>query len=230
MTLYSLPYKNTNLRGDGIGNNPHQVICLHGGAADRFRFLPLRNILNEHGLSSFTFDFIGHGETGGSINDSSLRDRVEQTLTVIQSVPITTPLNLIASSLGGYIALKVTELIPVSKLILIAPAIYAESAYQVPFGNKFSEIIRQPQSWQNTDAWQIIEKFTGAIHIYTAEHDTVVVPEITNQLFASSKNATKKSLYCVPGSKHSLLQWLNDNPDELRYVAEEMAGYLDGVK
>ncbi|WP_420835419.1 serine aminopeptidase domain-containing protein [Aquitalea pelogenes] len=85
------------------------------------------------------FDFVGHGDTGGSLTGSSLAHRVRQAETVLVAGGLhTQPLALLGSSMGAYIAIRLLDDIQCSHLILQVPGAYTPDAFAVPFGPAFS--------------------------------------------------------------------------------------------
>ena len=74
-------YKGAILVGDKLENpRGSKIVLLHGGglSASRKRFNKIRNELFVKGYSTFSFDFIGHGETLGDILESNLISRTKQ--------------------------------------------------------------------------------------------------------------------------------------------------------
>ena len=200
-----------------------RLLCLHGaGTSDRKRFDPLRNILIDKSLNSYAFDFTGHGETGGDLFSSSLKNRVDQALAVIDAQQIIEPLSIIASSMGGYIGIKLTNMRAVKNLILIAPAVYDVQAYTAIFGPQFTEAIRRSYSWRDTDAWEILANYTGNLVIFAAEKDQVIPNEIIQKIYTSAQKARTRDIITIPDATHSLLSWLNERPDFLHSVAKEI--------
>ena len=73
------------------------------------RFDKLRKSLFNRKISSCAFDFIGHGETAGDITASSLESRVKQALAVVENQKLLQPLSVIASSMSGYVEIKLLD-------------------------------------------------------------------------------------------------------------------------
>ncbi len=189
------------LKGDKVGESC-DTIFLHGaGQSSRKRFEKLRKNLNKKGFSSIGFDFIGHGETGGEMTDTSLNIRTKQALSVIDehSPQI---LNLIGSSMSAYTAIKLTEMISVKNLVLMVPGVYTPKAYTVNFGSSFSRIIRLENSWHDSDAFDILKKFKGNLLILAAQNDNVIPQELLTMLFDSAINANSKKLHIVQDAEH----------------------------
>ena len=104
--------------------------------------------------------------------------------------------------MGGYSAIKLTEYFIVKNLILLVPAVYSSQAYEIPFGSAFSSIIREPNSWINSDAFDTLSGFDGSVTIIAAEVDDVIPMNIIEQLYSSARKANKRILHIVPNSSH----------------------------
>ncbi|MEK7135911.1 MAG: alpha/beta fold hydrolase [Patescibacteria group bacterium] len=222
---FKVSFDEAFLVGDTFGTSHPQLLFIHGaGSSDRKRFEELRTLLAEKGISSSSFDFIGHGETGGSLAGSSLESRVAQASAVIDSQWVSRPLSIVASSMGGYVAIKLTELYSVKDLILVAPAVYDIKSYSVPFGPAFTKVIRSPLSWRDTDAWRILENYKGNILVYGAEKDQVIPYEVIERIYDSARNTRSKEVIMIKGAIHSLAKWLGERPDSLHQIFEKISG------
>ncbi len=226
---------NVNYNGHKIvadilpANSKPQVICLHGaGMADRKRYDPLRQLLLKNNISSCALDFLGYGETGGDIKDSSLKSRTEQAQSIIEKVKLQKPAVIIGTSMGGFNAIKLTELYEVKLLVLIAPAVFDVDAYNVNFGPDFSSVIRKERSWDNTDAWKILNKFKGKILIIAGSEDEVIPAEIFSKIYNSSTQASFRELITIPGAPHGLMStYFPQHPEDLKMVVDKIISLLD---
>lgn len=201
---FRIPFEDHVLVGD-LASEPCSTIVLHGaGTSHRDRFRRLRTGLHAEGVPTGSFDFIGHGETGGDLGRSSLRERTLQASRVVETC-LKEPLTLIGASMSGYTAVKLTLLHEVENLILVVPAMYTPEAYEVPFSGGFSEIIRSHRSWVRSDAWEILRVFRGRLLVVAAEHDMVIPREVVQRTFESATRAQSRDLYIVPGATHGEL-------------------------
>ncbi len=201
---FELPFGKYTLKGDTYGNrgDENTTLLLHGaGNSSRLIFSRMREYLYYHGISSASFDFVGHGETDGNIRETTLHSRTNQAATVINHI-CQEPLTLIAASMGAYSAIKLTEIFRVENLILLVPAVYTPQVYDIPFGPGFSAHIREQGSWKDSDAFDIISNFNGKVAIIAAQYDDVIPSELIEQLYASIINARKRILHIVPDSRH----------------------------
>jgi len=201
---FRIPFEDYLLAGD-LAAEPCSTIVLHGaGTSSRERFRRLRSGLHAEGLPTCSFDFIGHGETGGELGRSSLKERTLQASRVIDTC-LKEPLTIIGASMSGYTAVKLTGLHEVENLVLVVPAVYTPEAYDAPFNGGFTAIIRSHRSWERSDAWEILRGFKGKLLVVAAEHDTVIPREVVRRTLESATQAQFRDLYTVPGASHGEL-------------------------
>lgn len=204
------------------------VLFIHGGGMrGRKGFEVLRKQLALSGVTSYAFDFVGHGETGGSLASSSLEKRVQQSSEIIKHFfSRMNSVTLIASSMSGYIAVKVLEICDIHNLIMLAPAVYTKEAYTVPFGQNFSSIIRSPLSWEKTDAWKSIGQFSGNLLIFQAEKDQVIPKGLIDRLYEESVSVKSKKNIIFKNATHPLTDWLTEHPEELKITISEIVALV----
>lgn len=218
---FSVPFKDHHLKGDQMGGHA-SVLFLHGaGQSTRQLFRPLREVLK---VPSVAFDFIGHGETGGVLEESSLREREEQVKAVVEAMGMKEPLSIVAASMSGYTAIKLLERYQVARLVLFVPAVYDVKAYDVPFNRGFSEIIRRPRSWMETDAWRLLKKFKGDLLIIHAGRDDVIPGEVIEGLYEVAGG--RKEVFVVKESPHKILNYLSQDSVEMEEVCEKVLSVL----
>lgn len=146
--IFSIISEECLLIGDQTSNEPSSVLCLHGGGTSTRQFFKtIRKELWKQQIPSAAFDFVGHGETGGRLQSSSLKQRFHHSCEVIDFLKLSHPLSIMAASMSGYTAIKLLEKYEVRDLILFVPAVYHADANAIPFDQGFSEIIRKPKSW-----------------------------------------------------------------------------------
>ncbi|MGB9436871.1 MAG: alpha/beta hydrolase [Desulfobacterales bacterium] len=167
-----------------------------------------------HGISSAAFDFVGHGDTGGELQSSSLLSRTRQACSVADSLNIQQPFAVIGASMGGYTAVKLLEHYQIESLILIVPAMYTASAYTIPFNEGFTDIIRQPESWQHSDAWNLLSGYSGRLLIIAAENDKIIPKGVIHKIYDSAVNARERNLFVAPRTSHTVLTDLRSNNPE----------------
>lgn len=221
MQTFTTPFEQFTLRGDHIaGDCASDVLVLHGaGQSARARLSMMRNSLQERNIGTTALDFIGHGDTGGELAQSSVASRTRQAQAVITSRQLRRPLAVIGFSMGASNAIKLAQLDTVSSLVLIVPGVYTPEANDVPFGPEFSTVIRRERSWADTDAWEILSQFRGRLLVIAAENDIVIPREIPERLVASAINAQWRKLLIVERAEHRRLFSLLKEEDASRYEA-----------
>lgn len=225
---FNLNFKNKKIVGDitPSGSTP-QILILHGGGgANISRYSGLRTRLAEAGFSSYAFDYIGHGETGGDLEGSSLEERTEITIEAIQQLHAV-PDTILGSSMGAYTAIRILEHFDIKNLILFVPAIYSDTSYEIPFGTGFTKAINKPLSWQKSKAWDLLSAFKGNLLIVKAGNDNVIPKELIIKIYNSAVDANHKEIYTAEGASHSMTRFLNDNPDQLESIVNQITKFLN---
>ncbi len=186
---------------------PDKIKCNSGDALIR------------EGISTVAFDFVGHGDTGGQLKSSSLKNRTRQTCRVVDSLNLQQPFAVIAASMSAYTAVKLLERYDIRCLVLLVPAMYSARAYSIPFNQGFTSLIRQPQSWLTSDAWQILAEYTGRLLIVGAENDQVIPRDVIKRIYTSAINAADRKLYIAPNVSHFIFTDLRAKyPDEFDHA------------
>ncbi len=212
---FRLPFKNTQIVGDVLpeGAKPSGLVLHGSGSSNRTRHGYIRDALAKDGIATAAIDFIGHGDTGGELLGSSLHERTNVAVATIDHLKMNEPFGVVGISMGAYTAVRLTEKYAIDRLILIVPAAYTRIAYDVPFGPEFTEKLRTKNSWRDSDAWGIIEKFTGKLLVIAAENDERIPAEVPQKYLNSAKNAAQKQLFIVPGAKHRVRETFDANPE-----------------
>ncbi len=86
--------------------------------------------------------------------------------------------------------------------------------FTVPFNKGFTEIIRQPQSWGDSDAWELLSGYRGRLLIIAAENDKVIPKEVINKIYDSAVNAKECKLFVAPQASHAVFTDLRTNNPE----------------
>lgn len=204
------------------------LFFLHGGGkSDKNRTLYLAEKLLEKEIVSLAFDHSGSGESVGEMKKSSLQKRLEEVKSVLNQSSFSKPLTICGSSMGGYIALKMLETdLPIENLILFCPAIYDKKAFSVNFNEKFTNIIRQKESWKNTDIFEILQNFQGNLLIFIGDQDVVIPQEVIELLDKNSSKTKKKKIVKLENFTHNLHLELSKNEKITNFVLENISEFL----
>jgi pimeloyl-ACP methyl ester carboxylesterase len=107
---------------------------------------------------------------------------------------------------------------------------YTADGYAVPFNAAFTEIIRRPNSWEGSDAWALLARFTGRLLIIAGENDAVIPPGVIRKIYDSARHAKERTLYVAPGASHLIITDLRARaPEQLDRVLDLMTQTLDGT-
>ena len=151
------------------------------------------------------FDFSGVNESSGKMSESNLQKRVAEAKSVIEKYYTKNQkINVAGFSLGGYVAIKLTQFFNVEKLMLFCPAVYDKKAYKINFGKKFSKAIRKEKSWKNSDVWRILGKFKNSLVMFVPENDEVVPREVSEKIYASAKKCRNKKIIILSNFTHKV--------------------------
>lgn len=206
----------------------HHIFSLHGaGSSSKERALYLLNELAARsGLGAFTFDFSGHGESSGRIRELSLKLREKQALEAIHMFG-DEPLHIMGSSMGGDTVLRMLRHTCPRSLILFAPALYSDTAFDVPFADDFRSIITAPESWKNASSTlNLLEKYAGQLLIFIGEDDDVVPPGVIDLLDAHSGSTSRKEIVRIPGCGHSIHSHISKDSDVKEGVVSKVLEFI----
>ncbi|MFH9980339.1 alpha/beta fold hydrolase [Streptomyces sp. NPDC017179] len=221
--------------GDGGADLP-TVVLLHGaGNGDARRLLPLLAEFVARGCRGVAFDFSGHGESTGALRELSLRRRFEQAVAVIDAqVPAGGPLILVGFSMSGQTVADLARHYGerVVALGLCAPAVYADEAWDVPFGTgnrRFSEIIRRPGGWRGASAFDVLRAYEGRAVLAVPGTDTVIPPAVTEAVQDALSTRAQFTRLELPDAGHMLGLWLRDHAGDRRdFVDAVLTGLGEG--
>ncbi len=197
-------------------NDQPAILFLHGGAkidpGENTR--DLADFISQNGYPALAFHFSGVGKSSGYLNDQSLHNRMTDIKIVLDNYHFEKPLKIIASSMGAYMAVKMLPLFDVSHVILFCPAAYDCAAYTANFGHDFTQIIRQKKSWQNTDAFKIMQNYSNKVMMITGGRDEVIPAEIFDRYRSAMQHNPSHQFISYPQAPHNIYNYLQDNPDQ----------------
>jgi uncharacterized protein len=228
---YKISYNVNNEKISGVLSRVDEkddvnFLIMHGaGNSGKERTAYLSDSLNNHGISTFRFDFSGHGESSGDIKKSSLKKRIDEALVSIEQMKCKKPLTIIATSMGCEIAIRLTQYKNVKNLILFCPAIYSRDAFDVQFDAGFSDIIRKENSWENSECIDILSEFTGNLFIYIGENDKIIPFGVIKILNDCAVRATHKELNIINEAGHQIHSWLQEKPEYLNAIILKIVKY-----
>jgi pimeloyl-ACP methyl ester carboxylesterase len=205
-------------------DQPYGVLIMHGaGTGNKELNLALARDFAAFGHHVVALDFSGHGDSSGTLAELSLRRRRAQAAAVIERlIPGGLPLLLVGFSMSGQTVADLVERYGdrVATIVLCAPAVYGRAAWDVAFGSGFTELIRRPESWRESDAPDAYAHFGGRAVLVLPGNDAVIPAGVTELLVrALSTNADFSQLRIADGG-HQLGRWLADHPEAREAVVE----------
>jgi len=215
----SFATKDEVLIGNRYGNGEPGVLFLHGaGASEKSRTEYLSQRLAHESIASFSFDFSGHGESSGTLRESSLQKRheeVQAALKMFRGNPVKT---IVGSSMGGYNTLKILEKYTPENIILFCPAMYDAKAFSLPFQEEFTKVIRKRKSWEQSDVLPLLSGYRGQLLVIIGEKDEIIPPKVIDLIENTSQNTRRKEVLRIPDAPHAIHSWLSAHPEERERV------------
>ena len=228
MTPFFIEYEQAFIHGNTLGTEKGHapaILFLHGEEPSENRnvFLLLRQtLLERYAISSCAFDFVGHGTTGGSWEESNLSSRTEEAANIINACFDSQPFMVVATSMGAYSALKLTELFPIESLVLVSPKVYATEMYSVALGSLEEPMAFVPDHWEKTDAWSIIGRFKGSVSIVGTNRRDPLCPGTMSRLYSHATRSQRRQAFEITGAERNsgLLAYCDQTPQELIRLAK----------
>ncbi len=194
----------------------NNVVILHGaGSSDRKRYYALSEAIIRRGYGVILFDFSGHGDSTGELQDLSLHRRRIQAQKVIDSLaPQEGTLYLVGFSMSGQ---TVCDLLPFYKervhaILLGCPGVYTKFVQEMTFGgSEFTTTIRHADSWKESIAFDNLQQFEGKTVIAIGDQDQVIPKGVITSLKAVAKHMDYRE---YSGVGHQLAVWLAAHKDE----------------
>lgn len=198
-----------------------------GSVRDGEKSRALLEFAARNGSACTRFDFRGHGESTGRIEDLLLSDLVRDTVAVLAEYG---PTVLVGSSLGGYVAAWAAAQAPesVHALVLLAPAFgfvprWSASAalgeFELDDGRRFRLHPEFLADARQLDETQLPLAITQPLLLVHGAQDAVVPAALSRQFFAAVPHAAKR-LVILPGGDHrlnrefsSILPWIQEIAD-----------------
>ncbi|WP_224794752.1 alpha/beta hydrolase [Pseudomonas fluorescens] len=242
------------LAGSAAEASTPKVLAIHGARSDYSRLNAILYPLQAQGIASLSFNLSGHGpSTDVALEDTSLAQNLQEALQFADHLGAELS-TVIGHSLGGALALKVAQAhrASVRRIVLFCPALYAEAAWQQPFGSPFKSAISVPYGFLDSPSLEFLRTFDGEVLLVIGEYDGLQATTFggnagtsagTQQIGAREINsaipfevieAIEKSLaphelkkIVLPGCDHAVSTWLRENPPRAVELANEIARFIN---
>ncbi len=207
-------------------SKPADFVFLHGARLGSYkRIAAFAKPSIESGSSIVAFNHSGHGTSSGTEASSSLKKRFDEATAVINAFADGNPRTIMGSSMGGYNAIKMLEKYDIKNLILYCPGVYDRHAFEVQFDQGFTDMIRKENSWENTDAKEILETFKGNLLVVIGSEDTTIPKGVIELIDRSAMNTLRKEIMILPGAPHAINVWMQSHPDFALEVGKKVAEF-----
>lgn len=207
-------------------NHRGSCLSLHGGGPSSKETTDyLVPTFARAGYSWASLDFSGQGRSSGPLAESSLERRLGEAVDLCTHLDMA-PLVLIGTSMGGSIATKLTEVLPVDRLILFCPAAYSVAAWGLRFGHGFTQEIRRPNSFLDTDAAEVCGRFRGRVLLVFGDQDEVIPPAVQTLYKTAFHRAESVTFVEIPGCPHPIHRWLEYRHQEKQRLLTRVGDFL----
>lgn len=180
------------------------VLFIHGLGSSRVTNIERAQVLSQSsGAIGLAIDLGGHGDSQGQLSQMTPRANLSDVVAahdLLASVPGVNParIGLCAASYGAYLAILCSALRPVSRMLLRAPALYADDCFDSGLGQR-----RRGQASSAPTLLAHFALFGGPVTIVESERDEV----ISHDTILTYLNAQPRARHVVlPGARHALTE------------------------
>ncbi|MGY2440709.1 alpha/beta hydrolase [Pseudomonas sp. SDO52101_S400] len=242
------------LAGHAGESSTPKVLAIHGARSDYSRLNAILHPLQALGVASLSFNLSGHNPGAGIAPEhTSLAHNLQEALQFAGHLGAELS-TVIGHSLGGALALKVAQAhrASVRRIVLFCPALYAEAAWQEPFGPSFKRAISVPYGFLDSPSLAFLRTFDGEVLLVIGEYDGLQssafggiagtsagtrqmgAREIYSAIPYEVIEAIEKSLaprqlkkIVLPGCDHAVSTWLRENTLHAAELASEIARFIN---
>ena len=154
------------------------------------------------------------------------KKRVDEAKVALKFLAKDEPTTICAFSMGGHIALELLRSHRIDNLILFSPAIYTPKAFEVPFDDRFTKIIRQKDSWKKAKVVELLRSFIGKILVFYGENDEVIPRDAITLIYNNAKRATQKELIVFPGVTYNLIEAALVNTSLMNTISSKIIEFV----
>lgn len=190
------------------------LILIPGGGktVGASRFDILQKKLFENKIGSVSINFKGVEGSTGLVEEDSLSERISTTIKITDWIKENYTfefLSLYGVSMGGPIVLGVQNQIKCNgKIIIHTPAAYAKESLNTNFNEQFTNILRTPNSWKNSDSFNLLKSLNNPTLLMIHSLDEIIPKEISDRYEEIIMSKDNSKIIKVNGAKHSI--WTND--------------------
>ncbi len=176
------------------------VLLVHGMGSDRGTNVERAVALADHlGATALALDLGGHGESEGRLSRVTPRQNLHDVTVgydAVAGLPGVQRVAVVGASYGAYLAVLLTPSRPVRRLVLRAPALYADGLLDSPLGERRRGDVTSP-------AVAALGRYAGPVLVVESEHDEVIQPWVVRAYCASRPGVAHVVL---AGATHALTE------------------------
>ena len=214
-TVNNSRLKYTVIFPENLRDKNPAILFLHGLTGKKESSYQYAQGLAKIGYISFLFDMRGHGESEGNLDILSLNDFLNDAISAydqlvsIESVDADN-ISIIGSSMGGYLALRLSTKRNVKNIVLRAPADYPDEIITEPAidnGADNPNTLNWRKETKTKDgslALQAIYDFKGLIHLLESELDDRVPHTTVQNYIDAIQDKNKLTYQILKGAPHSI--------------------------
>lgn len=197
---------------------PPAVLFIHGLRSGQASYrLRAGTAASRLGAACLTFDLGGHGDSDGELDALSPRDHLADACCAYDALcaaaaPDPARIGVCGASYGGYLAVLLAGERPVSRLLLRAPALFADAMLDVPTAERGAASEPPPASL----VLERLAVFGGETLVLESEHDAVI-PHATIEAYVRSS----------PRVRHAVIADATHHLAEPAWDAEFVAHVVD---
>lgn len=172
------------------------------------RFAELQERLFNENIGSVSINFAGVEGSVGSVELDNLENRINVTVKIIdwiKNIFTFEELSLYGVSMGGYVVLGVQEKENCNgKIIIHTPAAYAKESLNVNFDERFTNILRTPDSWKNSESFDWLKNTDNQTLLIIHSEDEVIPKEILDTYKEIILGKENSKTVEIKDAKHSI--------------------------
>ncbi len=195
------------------------VLFLHGWKSSRRSYLPrAAAVTADCGAECLAFDLSGHGDNATAPAESFSPCRhLEETVAAYDELAAREGVDpgrigVCGASYGGYLAALLVAERPVASLLVRAPALYPDAAFELPPVARRTELVTSAEARPLRN----LAAFPGPVLVVESERDEVIPHEVVAAYLASRPGIRYE---VIAGAAHALSEpaW---NEEFLRLILE----------
>lgn len=132
------------------------------------------------------------------------------------------PSIVMGNSMGGYVAAELLAFFQPRSLVLSCPALYVEEAFDIPFDQRFTDILRRSQGFEGSRPLPLLREFRGRTLLITAGLDDVIPAGVIETYRRAIRPAVLDHLD-LPDTPHQIHEWAVQDPARIRLLADRIA-------